>query len=170
MTDACAKAILDAIRRSFEVRPEEGRLIWRDPPKTHPRLLGRDAGRASRSGSGKIYVQIKIAGRTYRRGRLIYLWVHGRLPAPCVDHIDGISTNDSIANLREASIEQNARNHKRRAKRSAHPMGVRRLPSGRFQSRITCSGRLITLGTFDCERRAKSAYDKARSELFGEFA
>lgn len=154
----------------FTVLPEEGRLVWKTPPKHHPRLAGKDAGRASVSQSGKPYIQIKLDGRVYRRSHLIFLWVHRRFPRPLVDHIDGNSVNDRAANLREATATQNAWNHKFRRKAAALPMGIRRLPSGRFQARIACNGRKISIGVLDSEQAAQTAYAAARTELFGEFA
>lgn len=158
------------LRHIFTVDLAEGKLFWHRPPGNHSRLFGREAGSPRSSGSGKLYWHIKIGGRAYKRSHLIFAWVNGRMPSPCVDHIDGNSLNDRPANLREATALQNAWNHKKRARRIDLPMGVRRLASGRFQARIALEGRQIHLGAFDTPQQAAAAYQTKRGELYGEFA
>lgn len=163
-------AVRTILAHRFDVDAKAGTLVWRTPPKTHPRMLGKPAGSVWRSATGKLYCYVKIDGRAYKRGWLIFLWEKARWPSPMLDHRDGNSLNDRIGNLREATGEQNAWNHKRRAKRAPEPMGVRRLPSGRFTARIAHKKRQITIGSFDTESDARHAYLKKRKELFHEFA
>jgi hypothetical protein len=154
----------------FDVDVENGRLIWRNPPKYHPRMLGKEAG-GPRPNRGKHYWVVKIDGRAHKRGRLIFLAAHGKLPNPCVDHINGDSLDDRISNLREATVTQNAWNHSKRARRINLPMGVRRVEkSGRFQARISFHGRQIHHGAFDTPEEAHGAYLSKRRELYREFA
>src|SRR3990167_7840191 len=95
-------AVLAWMRATFDIDAEKGLLVWKVPPKHHPRLIGKPAGSARPNHNGKHYVVIKKGQRALKRSRLIFLWTHGRWPEPCVDHIDGNSTNDAIGNLRQA--------------------------------------------------------------------
>lgn len=158
------------VLRLFRVCFVEGRLFWRIAPRTHPRLVGREAGSLRRSASGKLYCHVKIDGKPYKRGHLIYLAANGEWPSPCLDHIDGNSLNDALSNIRRASVLENAWNHKKRSKRSDTPMGVRRLPSGRFQARLAKQNQQISVGTFATREAAIAAYRAARERYFGNFA
>lgn len=160
----------DLLLRLFRFDLEGGRVFWVTPPGNHSRLAGTEAGTFRPTRSGKRYCHIKIEGRALKRGHLIYFMAHGAWPAPCLDHIDGNSEDDAIGNIRQATIAENARNHKRRAKREATPMGVRRLLSGRFEARIACDGKKFTIGSFDSSAEAHSAYLAKRKELFREYA
>lgn len=123
------------------------------------------------SRGGKRYWVIKISRTSFKRGRLIFLAAHGRLPTPCVDHDNGDSLDDRKSNLREATVIQNAWNHKKRARRIDLPMGVRVLrESGRFQARISFHGRQIHLGAYDTPEQAHDVYLAKRKELYREWA
>lgn len=160
-------ALLDQL---FTVDIGDGKLYWKVAPKGHPRLLNKEAGSSRKTNSGKFYWHIKIGGIPYKRGHLIFLFVNGRLPHPCLDHIDGDSLNDRSSNIREATVTENAWNHKKRKRRIKLPMGVRILASGRFQARLGYRGAQLHLGAFDTPEDARSAHIKKRKELYGKFA
>lgn len=157
------------VQSMFSVDVTNGRVFWVAPPKNHPRLANSEAGGPRHSKTNKSYWVIKFGRVAVRRGRLIFFMRHGRWPMPCLDHVDGNSLNDSIANLREATIQQNAMNHKSRAKASPLPMGVRAV-RGKFQARIAINKKTIYLSGFGCAESAGMAYEQKRKELFGEFA
>lgn len=149
--------------------PRRGVFYWISPPGAHSELLGEEAGTFPKSGN-KIYCYITIDGVKYKRGRLAFLYMTGTMPPSCIDHINGISTDDRWCNLRAASVLQNNWNHKRRSKASDLPMGVRSTKSGRFAARIGVHGKQISLGSFDTIEAASAAYQQARSKYFGQFA
>ena len=148
--------------------PKRGLFYWIKPPANHSELLGEEAGTAQ--GNEKPYHFIQVDGVKYKRSRLAFLYMTGRFPLHCVDHINGISLDDRWENLREATIIQNAWNHKGRAKKSDLPMGVRINASGRYSARIGVEGRQIQIGTFETVAQASKAYLAARRKYFGEFA
>lgn len=155
----------------FWVNLGEGKLYWRNPPKNHPRLRNKEAGQPIPNHNGKEYWVIRIGKKGYKRGHLIYFLTHGEAAKPCLDHINGNSLDDRAENLRPATVQQNAQNHKKRAKASSLPMGVRLIPgSGRFQARISLSKKQIHLGAYDTPEEAAAVYVAKRKELFNEFA
>ncbi len=154
----------------FTVDIHNGRLFWKNPPWNHPRLKGMEAGCPRKGESGKEYWIIKIDKCSHYRGHLIFLAHHGRYPKPLADHRDGDSLNDRSSNLRDATILQNAWNHKTRRRKIALPMGVRFTAAGNFQARIGYRGTQIHLGAYDTAAKAEAAYRAKRQELFGEFA
>lgn len=150
--------------------PKKGVFYWIKPPAAHSELLGEEAGAVARNRSGKSYHLIQIDGRKYKRSRLAFLYMVGRWPEGVVDHIDGNSTDDRWANLREATVQQNAYNRRPHKKSSSLPMGVRQTASGRFAARIGVDGKQISLGTFGCAQDAARAYQQAKEKYYGEFA
>ncbi len=121
------------------------------------RKTGRPVG--SRNSTGAFNVQIR--GRNYKLHRLVFLYHHGYLP-PLVDHIDRDRSNNSIENLRELTIRENAINctfH-----RGSVPFrGVQfRKRVGKFQSFF---GKKY-LGTFETAEEASDAYNKYVDETF----
>jgi hypothetical protein len=145
-----------------------GRVFWKNCAREHARLNGKEAG--SKRGYEKPYWVIKIDKKAYRRAQIVLAIATGEWPKDCVDHINGNSLDDRAANLRHATVAQNAMNHKTRRKRSNTPMGVRKLPNGKFQARIALDKKTSHLGTFDTSDLAEQAYQAARKEMFHEFA
>lgn len=157
------------VHKLFRLDRETGRLYWLSPTKYHPKLAGKEAGAAQRN-RGKVYWAVQIDGKKIKRGRIVFYMTRGFWPSPCVDHINGDSTDDRPENLRQATIEQNAWNHKSRKKQSACPMGVRKTEHGNYQARITHNKQVHHLGVFETQEQASKAYLLKRKELFCEFA
>lgn len=144
--------------------PESGLFLWIRPPKNHTRLQEYAAG-----GIASGYVMIKIDGRKYKAHRLAWLYMHGAWPQGDLDHINGCPLDNRMANLRIATNAQNQAN-RMRDHNKAIPKGVRRLPGGRYQARITVKHRQIVLGTFNTPSAAEQAYIQAAQHHYGEFA
>lgn len=149
---------------------ETGRFFWINPPKKHPDLFGKEAGYLNINKTGKNYWVIQIDGKKYKRSHLVFYFTNGYWAKPCIDHINGDSTDDRPSNLREATIRENAWNHKKRARRIQLPIGVRNLASGKFSARIGYCGKQIHLGSFQSPDEASAAYQSKRKELYGQFA
>lgn len=140
-----------------------GIFVWLQPPKYHPRMLGKAAGCNSTG-----YTIIRINNKKHKAHRLAWLYVYGELPMLEIDHKDGNPYNNSIGNLRLCVNPQNQANRKRQQGKRL-PKGVRR-NRDRFVARISFNKELITIGSFSTAQEASDAYfDKAR-ELYGIFA
>jgi hypothetical protein len=148
---------------------ETGKLFWIKPPKKHPDLIGKEAGCLAKSNKKNYYV-VQVNGKKYKRGHIVFYLVNGFWAKPCIDHINGDSTDDRPCNLRQATFTENAWNHKKRARRIELPMGVRSLASGKFEARISYCGKQIHLGSFQSPDEASAVYQSKRKELYGQFA
>lgn len=153
----------------FDVYPNEGKFFWKNVSKYHNQINGMEAGCASPA-NGKYYWHIKINNKRYKRGRLMFFYVYGKFPNPCVDHINGDSLDDRIENLRQATVIENAWNHKKRKRKINLPMGVRNTKNGKYQARISFKGKQFHLGVFETVEQAQNIYQIKRKELYGEFA
>jgi hypothetical protein len=102
-----------------------GQFYWINPPKRHPDLLNKEAGCSQKSRGNKNYWVIKLNGKKYKRGHLVYFLIHGEWPKPCLDHINGNSLDDRPENLRKATITENNWNQKTRKRTINLPIGVR---------------------------------------------
>ena len=154
----------------FDVYPNEGKFVWKNASKYHKDMNGKEAGSGRANQNKKMYWVIKINKTTYKRGRLMFFYIHGKFPTPCLDHINGDSLDDRIVNLREATVIENAWNHKKRKRTVNLPMGIRSMANGKFQARIGYKSKQIHLGVFDTVDEAKKVYEIKRKELYGEFA
>lgn len=156
---------VDRVLEVLSYSAETGLFTWIAPPKQHPRMLNKEAGGVKTKG----YIQIKIDGKKYAAHRLAWLVAHGEWPAFDIDHANGNPADNSIKNLRPATNPQNQANRKRNTGKVV-AKGVRKIKSGRFQARISVEKRQIALGTFDSESEAVSAYMRAATKSYGEFA
>lgn len=93
----------------------------------------------------------------------------GSWPIGEVDHQNLDSLDNSWANLRLATHQQNTVNRPPRADNKLGLKGVKRRKN-RFIARITVDYREIYLGIFDNADDAAAAYDKAARNHHGEFA
>jgi hypothetical protein len=115
------------------------------------------------------YTRISIDKKLFYAHQLIYLFHHGCMPK-CIDHIDGNKTNNLIENLRTASVQENARNQKKRTDNTTGYKGVAKSGKEKFRAYITINKKQRWLGSFESPEAAHAAYCKASKEEFGEFA
>lgn len=112
------------------------------------------------------YRCVKISGKLYKAHRIIWCMVTGAWPNDNIDHDNTVRSDNRWTNLREATIQENARNM-----RSRNPLGKGVRPKGsRFQACITINGKRTYLGNFKTAALAAEAYADAADKHFGEFA
>jgi hypothetical protein len=155
----------DTARQLLIYEPETGVFTWRE---SRGRVAAGDvAGGLARNGYWEIYV----GGRRYRAHRLAWLITHGEWPEPTVDHINGVKTDNRIANLRQATVTQNHANQSLRRNSQSGIRGVHySARDGRWVAKITANGRTSFLGQFKTKDEAAAAYATASRIAFGDFA
>ncbi len=159
-----ARADLELIQRSFRL---EGDKVIRIS-------TGKEVT-ASRDNRGYFVVRAGSRKDGTRRQlklhRVVCALAHARLP-PQVDHIDGDKSNNTIANLREATPSQNKANSSYLGMRlpKSGLRNVIELPNGKFAARVQIEGRRKWLGRFDTPEEAKAAETAFRQEHHGEFS
>lgn len=128
------------------------------------------ASRPNRQG----YITVSVGGPkgTAKREkvhlhRLKFALAHGYLP-PDVDHRNRDRSDNSVANLRAATRQQNLWNKGQDSSRGL-PRGVSRIRNGRYRSAATMNYRRVHLGYFDTAEEASVAYEKYCRETRGEF-
>lgn len=142
--------------------PETGIFTYRSRPANCVNI-GDRAGTVCSEG----YIKIKIAGINHSAHRLAWLYVHGTWPPKCIDHVNGIRSDNRLSNLRLATNYHNALN--RRSKNSTGFRGVER-SRRQFKAKIIVEGKSIYLGLFPSPEEAYRAYCAAAKRLHGEFA
>lgn len=120
--------------------------------------------RGYRRPDGYVYVYFK--GRQYGEHRLVHLMFTGEWPEQ-VDHINGIPHDNRPENLRSATHAQNCMNRK--------PMGSSakgcywQKNRRKWIAQIGFEGKRITIGYYDTEQQAASAYAAKSLELHKQF-
>ena len=154
----------ERLRELLLYNPGTGIFRWR--VRRGMARAGSIAGRPSGDG----HIQISVDGRRYGAHRLAWLYVHGRWPEHLIDHINGVRDDNRIANLRDATHEENARNCARyRSSRSCIKGVTFRASHGRWRATIRIGGAPRHLGYFDTAEEAAAAYATAAAQAFGEF-
>ena len=111
----------------------------------------------------KIYISTAIGGKTKYLHRLDM----GEPRGYEIDHINGDSLDNRLANLRTVTRKQNCMNSGFRNKyKGAHFYKA----TGTWMSYITIGGKKKHLGYFKTEREAAKQYNKEATQVFGEFA
>jgi hypothetical protein len=87
-----------------------------------------------------------------------------------IDHINGNGLDNRRANLRLATVAQNAWNSKKRNPRSGYKGVWFAADKDLWRASIVCHGRRIHLGYFKDKMAAARAYDTAARKYYGEFA
>jgi hypothetical protein len=158
----------EMLRSLLSYDPETGELRW----KARPRELFK-AEHFQRTWNtrhaGKLAFTVGCQG--YRRGtifRRMYLahivaWAmyYDRWPTKCIDHINGVRDDNRIANLREATRTENARNARMKRNNTSGATGV--FPhKNRWRAYIN-----LHLGIFDTFEEAVAARKAAEADIGG---
>lgn len=159
---------LAKIREYLSYDPGTGVLHW-IKTKRAPINVGDVAGTPTPQG----YISVGFGGRNYKAHRLAWLFCHGALPPPGtdMDHINGVKSDNRIANLRLATRSQNNANSPKPSHNTSGYKGVAWHKGGKkWQAGIKVNGKRSGLGLFDSAEAAAMAYDAAARETFGAYA
>lgn len=141
---------------------KNGLFYWKISPSTHIKI-GTIAGRTSNKG----YRQITIKGRQYSSHRLAWLYVYGSFPKGCIDHINGIRTDNRIDNLRDVDEQTNLQNlRKSRKNNKTGYLGVCwDKQQNSYKAAVKKNGKSFHLGYFDDPKIAHEAYIQAKRKI-----
>jgi hypothetical protein len=152
---------VERLREVLTYSPRSGFFRWRRPGRRV--RVGDVAG----SVDGRGYRKITIDRQTYPAHHLAWFYTTGSWPSQQLDHRNGDRADDRLANIREATRQENDRN-----RRCVNRWGLKGIyrQHGRWCSRIKFGGRSMHLGMFDTAEEAHAAYCAAAREHFGQFA
>jgi hypothetical protein len=150
----------ERLKELLRYDPDTGFFFWRKAKGGWGRP-GRPAGGTN----GEGYRQIGIDRRYFYAHRLVWLYVHGEFPTNCIDHINGNRSDNRLANLRSATVQEN--NFNVRAVRAASGfVGVYwDERSKKWRASIKANGSATTLGRFSTPEAAHEAYQSAKRIL-----
>jgi len=161
--------ILPSIAKQLAYDPESGlftRLATKDRPKWwNSRYAGKPCGWGADS-SGYLKMNILLDGRRYtlQAHRVAWFMVNGSAPDGDIDHINGDSSDNRIANLRPVSVSTNHRNRRMRSDNTSGICGVFKCKrSGKWEARVGMDGKQFYLGSFSDARDAERVVIEFRS-------
>jgi len=109
---------------------------------------GRKAGEVITNTDANGYLRTKIEGVTYKLHQLAFLYVKGYMPKG-IDHKNHIKNDNAWGNLREATQQENDRNHKLHSNNVSGFNGVNwNKNAKRWRASISVSGKRKHLGSF----------------------
>jgi hypothetical protein len=156
---------LDRLHQLFQYDPSTGHLHWR-MRLSNRTAIGAIAGKRGHLG----YIIIHIDNVRYLAHRIAWALYYDAPTPPIIDHRDNDSSNNAIANLREASHAENMRNAKLSRRNNTGFKGVHyRAKRKKYTSHIRIDGKLKSLGYFDTAEAAHRAYCKAAEDAWGVF-
>tara|TARA_R110000868_G_scaffold233002_1_gene486733 strand:- start:204 stop:695 length:492 start_codon:yes stop_codon:yes gene_type:complete len=95
------------------------------------------------------YLQCSVDGEVHKVHRLVWLYVHGVWPTGQIDHINHVTSDNRITNLRDVSCAQNHQNRARKTKSASGYLGVTwHKRDQRWQAHIEVNGKPTYLGMF----------------------
>jgi len=175
----------DMVRRLFDY--SNGKLYWKFRPledfKTrnacgvwNSQNTGNEAGstHTNYKGGPRCRIGIRVNGKTklYLRSHLVWLMHNDSIPDGLViDHINRISTDDRIENLRVATLSQNGANSSLNKNNTSGVKGVVwHKRSKRWHAIIRLNGKPKFIGQYKSISEAAKAYADTAKMHRGEYA
>jgi hypothetical protein len=152
---------IDKARELLLYNPETGDFTWVGGNRS--RKTGKIAGYISRHG----YRIISVKGLVARAHRLAWIFTYGVSPSGDIDHINGITTDNRLDNLRDVSRSVNIQNQRRaQANNKSGYLGVswnkRRC---KWAAQIMVAGKSVYLGFYEDPKDAHDVYLKKKREI-----
>lgn len=153
-------------------------LRWKKKPNTNCVHVGKCAGYLlpkDRKGYGPVWY-VGLGNKHENASRLIWLMIHGSIPTGmCVDHMNGVPSDNRIENLCLKTIGENTRAYTRRSSRNTS--GYTNVywygRKQRWVARFLRKGKMVNAGSFknieDAARAADAAALKWAEEHGEEF-
>lgn len=101
---------------------------------------------------GTGYYEVGLNGKKHGAHRLVWYLTYGEFPSKMLDHINTVTTDNRISNLREVTNQENQFNRPK-------CKGVYYEESrGKFKACLGLNGKTINLGRFHTYEEAREAY------------
>ncbi len=156
---------VERLRELFRYEPETG-LLWRIQSIHGCCRLDKPTGSPGKYG----YLVCTVDQWTLGVHRIAWAMHYGRWPDLDIDHINGITSDNRISNLRNTTGSQNSINQRMRSNNTSGVKGVCwAKKSSKWRAQITVNQRVKYIGEFGSIDDAKAAYEKAAIEHYGEF-
>ena len=153
------------LNETFNYDSLTGDITWKK--KGPCRSVGNKAGNINERG----YICIGIKGKIIKAHRIAFAMFHGRNPIGAIDHINGNTNDNSIANLREATPSNNQANCKTRIDNTSGVKGVHyRKLTGKWVAQIQRNKERCCIGYLKTKEEAQNARIAAAQAEYGEFA
>ena len=151
--------------------PIEGTFTWKYRVDQRPQWNGRCAGKPCGCVRNKDKYLIVTVNSIKTYGHILAGRLHKGEVAEgyFVDHIDGNPLNNTLGNLRLASMKQSSYNTKSAGGTSEYKGVYRATRSGKFVAQITIDAVNISLGTYLEEEVAAGIYNWVAHKVQGEF-
>lgn len=141
--------------------PETGVFTWKVDRGSRYKA-GSRAGSVGSYG----YREIRLSNKLYKEHRLVWLYVYGVWPEFELDHINGVTGDNRLCNLREATSLENKQNASIRSDNTSGHTGVCWHKRARkWMAYIAVNNKIKYLGLHKTIDEAKEAYLKAKEEL-----
>lgn len=148
------------LKQHLHYDPETG-LFTRLTSPTHRVKIGGVAGFKCNG-----YTRVTLNYKSYAAHRLAWLYVYGKLPENCIDHINRDKSDNRLCNLRDVTHQQNAFNLPLKVTNKHGYTGVEwHKTTKKYRAQIKINYKSMHLGYFDCPQEAHQAYLRAKSEL-----
>ena len=150
----------ERLRQLMTYDPDTGVLTRRVKMNNNGAEAGTPVGTLCPDG----YCKTRVFGKPYTVHRLIWLYVHGNWPTNKIDHINRVTHDNRLANLREVTHSQNMENRKTHSNNRTGLRGVSKKSDSLWQSEIQHNGKRHYLGVFSSPEAAHEAYCAAAAE------
>ena len=149
----------DELLRALRYEPDTG-LFYRRESRGCKKAGSPSGWKVTRG-----YVCVGVGAMQFTAHRLAWLYMTGAWPLGVIDHINGDTSDNRWANLRDVPHAVNCENQRnaRRSNASGY-LGVTMF-KGRPRASIRVKRKLLHLGTFDTVEQAHEAYLAAKRRL-----
>lgn len=155
------KLTQEQLKELLHYNPETGVFTWLSKVSKKV-VVGSRAGTSRPNG----YRLVGLLGTKYHEHHLAILYTEGTWPELEVDHINGVPSDNRIANLRRCSRAENHQNRKLSTHNESGMQGVSWHKLRRqWRSCIQGSGKQHHLGLFTTKDEAYAAYLTAKASL-----
>ena len=134
----------------------------RDAGHVFNNKMGKPALTTNTNGYLVVSAWLNRKHHKFKTHHVVWFFEKGEWPTQCMDHIDGVKTNNHYTNLRLVTQRENSQAYTKSKKSTSPYHGVSWYKvSKKWRSDIKVENKQKYLGSFTCELEAARDYDKA---------